>query len=554
MRFHLSRMATAMALSGLLLPLAQAQVTPDAGQSIREIEQAPLSLPTRQTLDLELPDDPAGEAEPGGPSLWVEGFRLSGNRAIADDTLLALLDDLRQRTLGLGEVRGAAERISHHYRERGYPLARAYLPPQEIEDGVVEIAVLEGHYGEVRLDNRSRLRDGALATPLAALAAGDAVRAKTLERSLLLLQDIPGVAARATLAPGSEPGTSDLLIEADPGPLLSGSLEADNHGNRYTGEYRLGGTLHLNSPLGLGDRLSLRALGSDEDQQYYRAAYQLPVGPWSTQLGVAYSDMDYELARDFSDLDAHGNARIASGYAIQPLLRSRDLSLYAQLQYDDKRLRDRIDLFDQRSDKRSRVVTAALHGNSRDDLFGGGVNAFGLAWSHGRLSLDDALDELIDRLTADTQGHFNTLSPSLVRLQRLDERFSLYARLQGQWADSNLDSSEKFGLGGAHGVRAYPQGEALGDQGYLANLELRYALTPAWQLSSFLDHGRVRLDKDPWSDGDNHRSLSGAGVGATWAAHGWYVNAVAAWKLGSDEPRSDSDRSPRIWAQVAKTF
>ena len=359
---------------------------------------------------------------------------------------------------------------------------------------------------------------------------------------------------KSTLKPGASVGATDLMVDVTPGPLLSGSVDADNYGNRFTGEYRLGGTLNVNSPLGLGDRLTLRAMGSDEDQQYGRIAYQLPIGPWATQVGVAYSDMDYELAKDFDELKAHGNARIASLYAIQPLVRSRDFSLYAQVQFDDKRLKDDIDLFGSKSDKRSRVVIATLNGNSRDTLLGGGVNSFALAWSQGSLNIDGQLNQTIDDLTAGTQGRFHKLNPSLVRLQRLSDRFSLYTQLQGQWADGNLDSSEKISLGGAYGVRAYPQGEASGDQGWLANLELRYALTDAWQLSTFVDHGEVRLNKDTWSNGENHRSLSAAGVGARWAAYGWQVNAVAAWKLGNDDPQSDVDRSPRVWAQVVKFF
>lgn len=215
---------------------------------------------------------------------------------------------------------------------------------------------------------------------------------------------------------------------------------------------------------------------------------------------------------------------------------------------------DDLDLFASKSDKRSRVLIASLNGNSRDDWFGGGVNSFALAWSQGSLNIDGALNQNIDNLTAGTQGRFHKLNPSVVRLQRLTERFSLYGQLQGQWADGNLDSSEKMSLGGAYGVRAYPQGEASGDQGWLANLELRYALTEAWQLNTFVDHGEVRLNKQTWSTGANHRSLSAAGVGVRWAAQGWQVSSVAAWKLGNDDAQSDVDRSPRVWAQVTKFF
>lgn len=541
-----------VAVSLLSLSVAAA-VLPDAGQSQQGIDQRPLQLPGKQRLELNLPDAPSTTATASGPTLQVNSFTLQGNSAIGSDELLSLLSDLQGRTVSLGELQAGANRITRLYREHGYPLARAYIPAQEIDGGVVQIAVLEGRYGQVEVNNTSRVGGAALA-PLDTLKAGDAVRSAPLERSLLLLSDTPGVEVKSTLKPGTSVGATDLLVDVQPGPLVSGAVDLDTYGNRFTGEYRMGGTLNLNSPLGLGDQLSLRAMGSDEDQHYYRLAYQLPVGPWATQVGVAYSDMDYELAKDFDDLKAHGNARIASVYAIQPLLRSRDFSLYAQLQFDDKRLKDDIDLFDSKSDKRSRVVIATVNGNSRDNLLGGGVNSFALAWSEGSLTIDGQLNQLIDNLTAKTQGSFSKLNPSLVRLQRLTDRFSLYTQVQGQWANGNLDSSEKLSLGGAYGVRAYPQGEASGDQGWLANIELRYALTDAWQLSTFLDHGEVRLNKDTWSNGDNHRSLSAAGLGARWAAHGWQVNTVAAWKVGNDAPQSDVDRSPRVWAQVVRYF
>lgn len=544
----------ALALLAAVSGLAQAEIAPDAGQSIRDLEATPLTLPPRQSLELNLPDAPSTEATVSGPTLTVSRFTLSGNQAIASETLLPLLADLQNRSVSLGELQAGAARLTAYYRAQGYPLARAYLPAQEIDAGVVQVAVLEGRYGAITLNNSSRVRDSALATQLSALQPGEAVRANPLENSLLGLQTVPGVAIQSTLRPGTAVGATDLVVDVRSTPLLSGQVDLDNYGNRFTGEYRLGGTLNLASPLGLGDRASLRVMGSDEDQQYYRAAYQLPIGPWATQVGVAYSDMDYQLAKDFEDLDAQGNARIASVFVQQALIRSRDFGLGVQLQFDDKRLQDDIDLYAFRSDKRARVITASVDGNWRDNLLGGGASAFSLGWSHGSLSLDSAQDKALDAQTARTRGDFQKFTPSLVRLQRLSERFSLYGQLQGQMADGNLDSSEKISLGGVYGVRAYPQGEASGDQGYVANLELRYALTQTWQLSSFVDHGEVRLNKHRWANGDNQRSLSATGLGATWASQGWRINTVAAWKLGNADAQSDVERTPRVWAQVSKAF
>lgn len=545
-------MLAGLAASLMTLP-ATAATAPDAGQVQQGIDQAPLQLPGKQRLDINLPDAPADPAAEAGPRLQVNGFILDGNQALPSAELLTLLADLAGRELSVAQLQGAANRITRLYRERGYPLARAYLPAQEITDGMVKIAVLEGRYGQVQINDQAGLRGGALA-PLTTLQSGDAVQGQSLERSLLLLQDLPGIEVKSTLRPGASTGTTDLLVDVQRAPLIDGAIDADNYGNRFTGEYRLGGTLNLNSPLGLGDRLTLRAMGSEEDQRYGRVAYQLPLGPWATQVGVAYSDMDYQLGKDFEDLDAHGNARITSVFALQPLVRSRDFSLYGQLQFDDKRLKDDIDLFEQKSDKRARVTILSLTGNSRDMLLGGGVNSFALAWSQGSLNLDGVTAQRTDDLTTGTAGQFHKLNPSLVRLQRLSERFSLYTQLQGQWADGNLDSSEKLYLGGAYGVRAYPQGEASGDQGWLANVELRYSLTEAWQLSTFIDHGQVRLNKDTWTDEENHRSLSGAGIGARWAAYGWQISTVAAWRLGNADAESDVARTPRIWAQVVRAF
>lgn len=548
-------------LSGVAALQAHAQqvpvqnpVVPDAGRSMRELEQRPPSLPQKQSLDLDLPDAPLQQEAQSSQRVWVDGFVLEGNSAIPSTELLPLLDDLVHRQVSLGQLQAGAHRLTQHYRARGYPLARAYLPAQAIDQGQVRIAVLEGRYGQVQVHNTSRLRQAAVAAPLRTLKPGEAVRVAPLERALLSLRDLAGVQAKATLQPGASVGATDLVVEVQPEPMLSGTIEADNFGNRYTGEYRLGGSLDINSPLRLGDRLSLRALGTSEDQHYYRAGWQVPVGPWSTRLGLAWSRMDYELGKDFADLRGHGLARIASMYVSQPLLRRRDAALYVTLQYDHKNLRDDIDLYDIRSRKRSRVWTTTLHGDERDGWLGGGANSFALSWSHGQLDIEDPEGRVLDAATTDAAGNFNVIRPSLVRLQRIAGRFSVYAQLQGQWSDRNLDSSEKFYLGGAYGVRAYPQAEAAGDQGWLANLEVRQALTEAWRMSVFIDHGQVRLSKDPWDDGDNHRSLSGIGLGTDWAAHGWRLGASASWKLGSAEPQDGHAREPQIWAQVAFDF
>ncbi|WP_211165870.1 ShlB/FhaC/HecB family hemolysin secretion/activation protein [Azoarcus sp. TTM-91] len=542
-----------LACGGLAMPAA-AQIAPGAGQSLREVAP-PAPLPAERKLDLQLPEDGAAAAQPlqGGPTVMVRGFTVSGNQAIDSAELLALLADLQGRELDLGELENAAARLSRRYRELGYPLARAYVPEQRIKDGMVALVVLEGRYGAVQVNNESPLGAFALA-PLRELHVGEAVRAAALERALLLLNERAGAKARGVLRPGSEVGATDLLVGLDATPAISGSLGYDNAGNRYTGASRLSAGLGINSPTGLGDRLDLRVLGTEEKQAYYYAGYQLPLGAWGTSAGISYSYLEYELGKDFKALDAHGTARAAGVFLNQPLVVSRELWVNARLQYDHKRLSDKIDLYGTDSGKRSRVTTLTVDGNARDALFGGGLSQFSLSWSLGQLSLRSAEDRENDDASARTRGGFNVWRTTLTRLQRLDDRFSLFGRLRGQWADGNLDGSEKFGLGGPYGVRAYPQGEAQGDEGWIANLELRYALMPEWQLSAFLDHGQIRRNRQPWDDADNHRELGAMGVGTAWSSEHWRLEAYSAWRVGDARPESDKHKEPRFWLQAAWLF
>ena len=544
--------------AGALAPaLASAQAVPDAGTFIRELETAPVSERERaDEAQIDLPEAaPITEATASeGVAVQVNGFTVTGNEAFDSATLERLVADFNGRQLTLGELQQAANRITRHYREHGYFLARAYLPQQDVSGGIVAIAVLEGRLGQIDLTNQSRTRDFVIERPLKSLQSGQMLRARDFETPLLRLSDLPGIEVSTTLAPGSETGTSDLNVQVTPGPLLQGTVELDNYGNPYIGEYRLGASLRVNSPFGLGDRFDLRALGSDEEQVFFRAQYALPVGPWATELGAAYSDMDYELGDEFAEIGATGNAQIVTAFARQSFIRTRGYNLEAQLQYDHKSLEDSIEQFASVSEKSSELYTLTVMGDWRDDLGGGAITRYALAYTRGDLTLDSYLDQVIDGVTAQTAGSFNRWMPSLMRLQNLGSNWSLYAQIHGQFANKNLDSSEKFSLGGAYGVRAYAQGEATGDEGWLANVELRYDINRQWQVYALLDHGEVERNKKPWDPAvDNDRSLSGAGIGARWGVGPFHLNATLATPIGSEDATVD-DSDPRLFAKLVYSF
>lgn len=538
----------------LFSPLTQAAL-PSAGQAIRDVETTKPSLPPPVALPSSHPEKPqVAVSDATSPRFWVAGFRFEGNQAISAERLASLLNKLGGHESSLAQLQEAAQRVTAYYRQQGYVLAHAYLPKQEIVDGYVRIAVVEGRYGQIRLVNKSHVRSTVLQQPLSGLRSGDIVRGDTLERSLLLLSDISGLLVKNTLSPGAQPGTTDLTVDAASAPWLSGSLQVDNYGDTYTGEYRGGGVLSVNSPLRLGDQLDLRLLSSDKHQRYYRAAYQLPVGPGSSHVGIARSQMNYRLGKDFSELQAHGDAIINSIFISQPLLRSRAANINAQLQFEDKRLRDDIDLFDSRSRKTVALWSAEIGANAQDRLFGGGQSATSLTYGFGKLTIDDPYARHWDSLTADTAGQFRKLTFSALRLQNLSERFQLYAQLNGQWASGNLDSSEKFGIGGPYGVRAFAPGSGNGDLGWQGSLELRYSLMPGWQLSTFVDQGQARINKQPWTTEKNTVHMAAAGGSLGWGGEHHQVSLTAALPLARSSTGGSTEKSPRIWIQAARYF
>ncbi len=535
---------------------AQAQVPVGAGGQLQQIPPVPLSDTPDPELGLTR-KTPVVIPAAGGPSARVDAIRVTGATLFPEATLVAATGFAPGATLDLAGLKTLAARITDYYTSRGYFVAQAYLPAQDVQSGTVTIAVVEGRLGAIGLRNESRLADSVANGMLDGLEVGDPVAVAPIERRLLMLSDLPGVRVRSTLSPGTAVGTSDLLVDITPGRSITGSVEADNAGNRYTGAYRVGGSVNWNNPTGSGDVLGLRALTSFSGLAYGRASYQAPIG--KVTLGVAYAHLDYELGKEFDSLDGSGNAEIASVYASYPLIRSRDSNLYVTVAGDAKWFDDRFGIVDTVTYRRAQVVTGGLSGDSHDTLLGGGWNAYSLSVSVGTLDIRGAYERSVDALTARTDGRYGKMQFSLARLQTISGPVSVFGSVRGQVAFNNLDISEKMELGGAYAVRAYPEGEAYGDQGYVATAEARLALPRvipgALQLFAFVDVGEVDYVKRRYFDGSNHAVRSAYGAGATWTApYDIVLRATYARKLGSADATAAPDRSGRAWFQIAKSF
>jgi hemolysin activation/secretion protein/predicted porin len=554
-----SILAAMLALAGAGAGV-QAQPAPDAGRLLEQLRERPAAPQPAPPAGPRVEEERTPPAPAGDVVVHVTGFDFSGNTQIPTQELAAQLADLAGRELRYAELAQAAARITRLYRARGYLVARAVLPPQDIRDGRVRIEVREGLLGQVKVQRGRNLRldpariDGFLAS----LQPGMVLREDALENALLLLSDLPGVVVRSVLRPGAVPGTADLIVQVNENAGVQAQVSADNHGSRYTGRNRLVLDLSLNDMMGWGEALSLRSLTTVEGLTANTVSASIPVGSSGLRAGVSYTALTYDVGREFTELNANGQAEATALTLSYPLLRSRDANMGLHVAYERKHFVDRVGATTSDVPKHSDRHTIGLAGDWRDSLGGGGFTSYSLAFSRGRLSRGDAADAAVDAVSARTAGDFRKTEWSLARVQTLPWGLHLHASLQGQQAGKNLDSSEEFYLGGAHGVRGYGQGEGAGDEGMLARLELRRHLGHKGGFNVegmlFYDVGRIRVDHEPWdpTQASNTRTLRAAGLGLVFTRPNLQWSMSVAAPVGST-PAGVRRSGPMVWLQATAT-
>jgi len=540
----------AMAIAWLGLGVAHAALAADDLQRpapARPLASDPAALP-------QLPAAPAPADAGTGPSVELSRVEIDGNRQLSTEMLQQQLGPVTGRRHTLAGMNALAARVMAIYREQGYPFVRAFVPPQKVEGGVLRIQVVEGVLGEARVSGTDPKVSSAQAFVDAGLPLGEVIRDHTLERTMLLLDDQPGFKVHPVMAPGAKSGESALTVNVSRRNDYSGDVVADNAGAQATGRHRLRGSFSANSPWRFGDRLSVTAMVTDKHLWLGSAEYEAPLGAAGLRGQLGYSRTSYQLGDEFSALGASGTANTATARLSYPLLRSQRGNVLLALSLQHKALEDRFETLDLTKDKSSNLVLASLQFDRKDAFGGGGVTYGQVGLAAGRLGLD-AGSQPLDAATARTAGHFAKLNFDIARIQKLPGALSAYARLSGQKASGNLDASEKYGIGGSLGVRAYPMGEGNGDDAWVAQLELR-ADVGGVSLFALADAGQAWANSRPWDAASSQRrSIAGAGLGLRWLHGAWSLEStLAAHVKGGDAQSETRDRNPQFYVSLSRRF
>jgi hemolysin activation/secretion protein len=445
------------------------------------------------------------------------------------------------------------------------------LTQQDITEGVLTLDVMESVLSKVKVEQQLAVlpstKDHVLALIERQSPQGRQFTADTLDRGLSLANEVPGVSVSGSLHQGDEEGETELILKLYKQHSRQAELVADNIGSRATGANRVMGNYSFLNPTGYGDLLSLSTIVT-KGSEYFRGAYSLPVGLDGWRAGLNASAMDYKvIVGDIGVVGAVGKAFTQGLDFVYPFERSPDASSTLTLSAEAKQFTNIMATGNVLSDYDAEVLVAQFSGVDRDFSKASGLLNYSFQVSHGQIRLQDGSSYQATDMTGNrTEGRFNKVRVQMSYLEPWDNKTDWFINFNGQVGNKNLDSSEKFQLGGAMGIRAYPTGEGSGSDGKMINLELRHRFDNGITLTGFYDWGSVDELHIPNTNNPtlkNSYDLAGFGLSAAYNFKNG-VSAKATWatrdgenpnpKIPSGMDQDGSRDRNRFWLQVAIPF
>jgi hypothetical protein len=520
---------------------AQAQI-PDAGalqqQLQREIDR---SRPQFLSDDIK----PRKEENPtkqmdDGQKILVKSFLVTGMTLITESDAQAALKNYTDRELTLDQIRDAANAVAALYQKIGRT-AQAVLPPQDVIDGVIKIQIVEGRMGDaiIEFDEKDpvRLKSSVIENFIYQYnVKGSFVDLDGLERSLNLLNELPGTQVQGELTAGSTEGSTNIVAKARDMGWLNGRVDASNYGSASTGVVQGIANLSLNNPFKSGDQFTIDAIGS-EGSIYAQLKYIVPVGYNGWRVGAGVSALSYNSLASFSDIRSQGNSQVYGLYSTYALTRSATVKQNLSINFENKNYLNLTNGVES-SNYQLNNLSVGLNGS----LLGEGFTAgWGTTLTVGNLSINNTAQSANDVNGAATQGYFAKLGLNAsysrpLPIEKTDLLFSVY----GQLANKNLNSAEQIYLGGPYAVRAYPVAQGGGAQGAVASVELTHTLFSALQIGTFFDAGLVQQYVNTYNNwqgltnAGNLYPLFATGMLAKYSSDKVQVQAALAYRIGAN--------------------
>jgi len=542
--------------------IAQNEIPPSGDPSRIDSEFSPFSIP-KSSSEIEIPGKQDLQVPENIPSVKfvLNEIEIRGATAISKEELRTLYVQYLGKSIDLRELYGIVNNITAYYRNKGFILSQAILPEQEIDQQAsVKVTIVEGFVSGVSVSTNDEKALSRVERYMANILRSKPLKAKDLERYLLLLNDVPGYTVTATLAPSSIQKAADITlnVEAD---RNSFALQVDNRGNSFIGPGRLTASAAINSISRLQNSLAVTVVSTlNEELTYGVVSHSLPIADEGLKFNQSLSVVNSQPGGELAPLEIDSQTTALDIGLEYPILRTRrkNISVDAQLSIQDTETASLISGGDSATEELGETedkIRSLRFGVIYDNLDRyRGLNLVEFRLSQGIDGLNATSGSNVDAPTDYTKANLYA-----ARLQGLSPRWSLFAALNAQFSDDVLFSAEQFGVGGKDFGSAFDASEIVGDSGYAGRVELRYSSDASlkWLKSYspylFLDGGVVDRNA-PTVDEETTESLSSTGLGVrfdllrNWGGYLEYALPI------SNEIASEGNDSGRVFFSVKNAF
>lgn len=546
---------------------ASGQTVPSSADPLR---QKSLRLEDRENLLRGLKNNPAPSPIPLSlpENLPNQSFMLNKVEIIGNTSLPQLtLEELYQSELGTQidtkDSLSLLQSIQKVYFDKGFPFTRVHLDKVDFEQGVLTYKVIETYV--VGVEVAADVPQNPMVTDFIKRLEGQALNTLALERYLLLLNDRQGVSLVSVIS-GVQKQDSDrghvriLLKNGDiiPNPI-SGFIGFDNYGSNFTGPWitQAGVSFGNITPYWGELKLNTSFATSLPEMKRFGFSYNTPIyGLSGLELGLSGDVTRTEPGENLDELDIKGQSASFSLELSYPMIRQRDSNWWVQFGFTYKNSNTDITT-DRLYDDRLRVLSLGTD-YSFADVYNG-LNAMSLTFDKGMDILGSRKTGSEDLSREEGRSNFGKINANVSRLQKLPYDIDILTSVSGQYTNTPLLSSEKFGFGGGVVGRGYDPSEITGDRGYSLSIEARtnYDIgnNGRAQPYAFFDFGKV------WNIDQESKSVesgASAGIGARYfGGQNWTIDATLATPLTRevDNPPSYANgSSPRFLLRLNKNF
>jgi len=364
------------------------------------------------------------------------------------------------RGITLGTIETVADRITQFYRERGFILAKAYIPQQEVRDGIVTLTLLLGSLGEVEVSGNELYDSQYLASTFDNMLTMP-VTSTAIEENLYLLNDYPGILTTGFFQPGAQVGDTKLNLDVKAEKAYDVNVRLDNHGSEQTGEYRLYAEGLWNNPLGNADQLHLATLltASPSNTLYGQLRYATRILSPRFSMSFGAASNDFVLgpgnSESINNLKLEGKTQQADVTFTYRFKRSRTQNYYGELLSEKVKSIIRLGALPDAGDvglddvikNTSLVFRYDILDEESKILHQGDVKLTSGNFEQGA---EIGQDEKYDILNA------NYTLLTFFQLPYFESNTRFIYRTSLQYASSPLSSISQFSLAGPTKVRGYP--------------------------------------------------------------------------------------------------